>query len=780
MSPRDEEATPTRKYWAFISYSSKDRKWGKWLINALETYRIPGSLVGRQTGFGPIPKRLLPVFRDRDELRSGPDLEAALDQALRQSRYLIVLCSPRSALPTSWVNREIVKFKAMGRKTDVLALIVDGEPNASERPGMQAAECFPEALRYDVDAAGRITRDRVEPLAADIRREDPAPRTARRKALLKLIARIIDVDFDSLWQRDAQRRRRRLAILSVAAALLASLLLGLTLLGANATRSEISGRLAEQAAAESADAPGRGLLLSVAAYETAPTAAAYGSLLTSVASATHLIGGFHAMAGVSALAVSHDNAQLAVATCRTTPTCTDSVLHLYDLAALREARPPIALTGSQVTGLAFQPQTGRLLMVESRDDFHRVAALDVTASAPEPEPEQIYRDRAAITRVAWSNDGGLYAVAVGDAQFGELKLFPDGGGRRCGTAADGRIAALAFAPNGSQLAAGSEDGGILVLDTASCETQRLHEERLSDLAFDSSGRYLLSIMPDGTLAEWDLGQAEPATRHLSLRTFMLDGFLHALSQDAAYLASLDGRDVVLDDLATRRRILQDLREAEGLVAQTALRLQIERLAPTRLRGHQSAPVLLRFSPDGQLLATADERGGVLLWDVHGRPLVEALDFDSATATQPTNGGGSAEAVRQDGQILASVGEAAEGCSGDFTLGCKRTTKLTLRNVQTGESIQTLEAVRHGMGAIEPSERFAVAFTENGDVRTAGFTADGRRLAEYLWHVDPQLLIERACRSANRELASSDPAIRRYVHGWQSLLVAGACARGDGG
>lgn len=29
------------RYWAFISYSSKDKQWGRWLHRAIETYGIP-------------------------------------------------------------------------------------------------------------------------------------------------------------------------------------------------------------------------------------------------------------------------------------------------------------------------------------------------------------------------------------------------------------------------------------------------------------------------------------------------------------------------------------------------------------------------------------------------------------------------------------------------------------------------------------------------------------------------------------------------------------------
>src|SRR4051794_24700679 len=60
-------------YWAFISYSQRDAEWAKRLHEFLETYRIPRALVGRPVSGRTIPPRLMPVFRDRDELAGNPD-----------------------------------------------------------------------------------------------------------------------------------------------------------------------------------------------------------------------------------------------------------------------------------------------------------------------------------------------------------------------------------------------------------------------------------------------------------------------------------------------------------------------------------------------------------------------------------------------------------------------------------------------------------------------------------------------------------------------------------
>ncbi len=54
-----------RSYWAFVSYSQKDRAAAVKLFKQLDGYRPPKSLRGRKTIHGPVPKKLHPVFRDR-------------------------------------------------------------------------------------------------------------------------------------------------------------------------------------------------------------------------------------------------------------------------------------------------------------------------------------------------------------------------------------------------------------------------------------------------------------------------------------------------------------------------------------------------------------------------------------------------------------------------------------------------------------------------------------------------------------------------------------------
>ena len=207
------------KYWAFISYSHADKKWGDWLHGALETYTVPKSLAGGQTTRGePVPHRAFPVFRDREELPTSSDLSSVISRALLQSRYLVVVCSPRAA-KSHWVNQEILDFKKLGREDRTLALIVDGEPNASEgKPGFSLdSECFPEALKHPLGADGNLDKGRrTEPIAADAR----PGKDGKANAALKLLAGILGLNYDDLKRRDELRRRRQQQILVSASAAL--------------------------------------------------------------------------------------------------------------------------------------------------------------------------------------------------------------------------------------------------------------------------------------------------------------------------------------------------------------------------------------------------------------------------------------------------------------------------------------------------------------------------------------------------------------------------------
>ena len=72
-------------YRAFLSYSHSDRSKAAWLHRTLESYRVPSKLIGMPTAFGPVPARLSPVFRDREELSAAGNLGESIESALARS-----------------------------------------------------------------------------------------------------------------------------------------------------------------------------------------------------------------------------------------------------------------------------------------------------------------------------------------------------------------------------------------------------------------------------------------------------------------------------------------------------------------------------------------------------------------------------------------------------------------------------------------------------------------------------------------------------------------------
>lgn len=208
------------RYWAFLSYSHADRRMAEKLHRALESYRLPRRLVGRAGPQGPVPPRLYPVFRDRDELDARGEIGSVVEAALAASRALVVLCSPASAR-SRWVEAEIDAFRRLHPDAPVLCVLLDGTPLASRDAPDAVDECLGVHLR-DRFGQGVGTADRA-PVAVDLRPHGDG----WRLGLQKLVAGLAGVPLGELVQRDAQRRHRRMAWL---AAVLAAIAVGFSAL----------------------------------------------------------------------------------------------------------------------------------------------------------------------------------------------------------------------------------------------------------------------------------------------------------------------------------------------------------------------------------------------------------------------------------------------------------------------------------------------------------------------------------------------------------------------
>lgn len=179
-----------KEYYAFISYKREDEKWARWLQNKLEHYRFPTNLNGRTD----LPPNIHPIFRDVTDLTPGL-LSEEINKALRSSEWLIVICSPRSAR-SPWVCKEAQTFIDLGYADHIIPFIIEGTPFSQE----SSDECYPKAL---LELTGS-----KEVLAANI------DEMGRDAAVIKVVARMFGLKFDSLWQRhEREQRRNRLLII---------------------------------------------------------------------------------------------------------------------------------------------------------------------------------------------------------------------------------------------------------------------------------------------------------------------------------------------------------------------------------------------------------------------------------------------------------------------------------------------------------------------------------------------------------------------------------------
>ena len=576
---------PQFKYKAFISYSHRDEKWGQWLHRGIERYRVPKAIIGRDTLYGPVPRRLFPVFRDREELPTAADLSEVISKGLRDSSHLIVICSPHAA-KSQWVNEEVLTFKKLGKQNRIVCLIVDGEPNVLNKPELGLEECFPPALKVVADEDGNLTDIEAEPIAADARPD----KDGKANSMMKVLSGLLGVGFDEIKQRDLARKHRQAAILGIGSAVLAGVM-GLLTVWAVINKNE-----AVAAKDEAEERLYRSQILQAANFaEEKNYGLATRALLEAPARFRNFEWGY---------LLRKANPQLTV--------LEGDVQNIYSLAVNPDGTR--LATGSEDTiARIWDAQSGRLL-------------------------ERLEGHVGVIESVAYSPDGrqiatgsGDRTVRIWDAQSGEALLVLEGH--------DDEVRSVAYNSDGGRLVSSSIDRTARVWDAQDGKQMVLlegHIDFLESAIFSRDDKKIVTATENQTVRVWEAGSGK-LLKNLGEYLQPIASAVDALEGKTPSTPSLDGEedpqevvleefDAVIESVATSARGSRVVTVFEDGSARiwTA---RDEQARPV-LEGHSGMVYSVATSPDGKRIVTGSNDRTARFWDALTGRQLDLMDLSN--------------------------------------------------------------------------------------------------------------------------------------------------------
>lgn len=643
-------------------------------------------------------RRALHVFRDTTTLAATPALWSAIERALGQSRYFILLASPESAR-SPWVVREL-EFWCRHRRLERLLVVVtagrlawDAAANdfdwdrTDALPGTLRGSFEEEPLYLDLTWARHRThvsrsdprfRDAVATLAAtlhgmpkdeiigeDVRRHRNAKRLAWSAvgALALLLAATSITAWIAVQQREEAVRQRELA--------------------EDRQRLAESRQLQAQADAVLRRAPAlleRSMLLALESLRKGPSFEANQTLRQGLDLLPRRLAAASHNNYVTAVDFSPDGRWIATAS-------SDGYAALWKIPGLEltAAMPH----GKGVDTLAFSPDGG-FLATAGRDRLARLWRL------PAGEAVLQLEHGGTVNAVAYSSSGRYLATGsddksarVWDAANGDELLRVEHGGP---------VNHVAFSPDEARLASASGSvaarmsanlagGKVTVDDSARVwdiqsgkEISRLgHDHGVARVVFAPGGDTVATASLDGTARLWETATGREIVRlqHEDSVTWVAfaPGGRHLLTASGHFLLSTGdhwarvweipgGRE--LYRLRHQNSIDQVVASPDGRLIGTASDDNSARLWEAATGGeiarvgHENGVTAIAFSPDGASFATADAGGAVRLWQTPGaqRLLRSRTTGSDGLAVSP-DGRRAAASITGGGLLLLDVGDGKE-------------------------------------------------------------------------------------------------------------------------
>jgi WD40 repeat protein/energy-coupling factor transporter ATP-binding protein EcfA2 len=319
-------------------------------------------------------------------------------------------------------------------------------------------------------------------------------------------------------------------------------------------------------------------------------------------------------------------------------------------------------------------QTQRQLAEEQRQQAE--AQKRVAEAAEKRRTDELFQSQ--ITHAALLAEGEDYARAremLDESRQLDAQIAPErrhardflaryldtvgGGPQQVYEGAGAPLLSVAVSPDGALLAAGGENGTVVLFDLASgAIRQRLegHSGIVFDVAYHPEGAWLVTGGEDGKIIRWSLPTSNASAKQAQAWEASAAVLSVAVSPDGRLLAT-GGAD-------------NDISLWEAETGQLVLRLE----------GHAGliAPRGLGFSPSGQRLASASYDGTARVWDV-------------ATGESVRVFGGHSDAVT--GVVFADDSHIA-------TISGKEDRRAAVWDVESGRTVRVLAGHLNGVNGIK--------------------------------------------------------------------------------